>query len=121
MHLTATDAGGSGVATTEFKLDGAASYTAGSSVAVSGQGVHTIVYRSTDAAGNVEADKTAIVRIDTTAPVTVDDAPAGWSASAVTVHLSATDAGGSGVATSPRTLRGAAHRTARGQGTRATR
>ena len=77
--LSATDAGGSGVATTEYKLDGSAGFTTGSSVVVSGEGVHTLTYRSIDAAGNTEADKTATVRIDTTAPVTSDNAPSGWS------------------------------------------
>jgi hypothetical protein len=37
--------------------------------------VHTVSYRSTDVAGNVEAARTATVRIDTVAPVTTDDAP----------------------------------------------
>src|SRR5206468_1317777 len=94
----ATDLGGSGVATTEYRLDDAASWTAGTSVAIASDGVHTIAYRSTDAAGNVEAVRTATVGIDTQAPVTTDDAPAGWSASAVTVTLAAADAGASGVA-----------------------
>ena len=49
--------GGSGVATTEYKLDGAAGFTTGSSVAVTGQGVHTLSYRSVDVAGNTEADE----------------------------------------------------------------
>ena len=108
VTLSATDTGGSGLATTEYKLDGAATFTTGTSVAVSGQGVHTLAYRSTDAAGNTEADKTATVRIDTTAPVTSDDAPAGWSNTPVTVTLSAVDTGGSGLATTEYKLDGAA-------------
>src|SRR2546429_207587 len=66
VTLTATDAS-SGVATTEYKVDGAASYTTGTSVAIpapadhSNDGPHTITYRSTDAAGNTEAHKTATV------------------------------------------------------------
>ena len=97
VHLTATDNGGSGVAGTEYKLD-AGGWTSGAEVAVSGEGVHTLLYRSTDALGTVEDDKSATVRIDATAPVTTDDAPTGWSKSAVTVHLTATDDGGSGLA-----------------------
>ena len=108
VTLNGTDTGGSGLATTEYKLDGAVAFTPGTSVAVSGQGVHTLSYRSTDAAGNTEADKTATVRIDTTAPVTSDNAPAGWSNSAVTVTLTATDSGGSGLATTEYKLDGAA-------------
>jgi adhesin/invasin len=63
----------SGVASTEYRVDGG-SWTAGTSVTVnapanhSNDGMHTIDYRSTDAAGNVEATKTTHVTIDTTAP-----------------------------------------------------
>src|SRR5439155_10129807 len=90
------------------KLDGAGSYTTGTTVSVPPtDGTHTITYRSTDAATNTETAKTATVRIDTTAPVTTDNAPAGWSASAVTVTLSATDAT-SGVASTQYKIDGAA-------------
>src|SRR5207248_11024978 len=73
----------------------------------SNDGPHTITYRSTDAASNTETAKTATVRIDTMAPVTTDDAPAGWSKTAVTVHLTATDVS-SGVTTTEYKLDGAA-------------
>ena len=65
--------GGSGVDYTEFKVD-AGDWTKGSSVTVpapadhSGDGPHTILYRSTDNAGNVEQAKSCQVKIDTTAP-----------------------------------------------------
>ena len=53
----------SGVAMTEYKVDAAATYTAGTSVALGG-GTHTVAYRSTDAAGNVESpDKTFTVTV----------------------------------------------------------
>src|SRR5207247_514863 len=112
VTLAATDAS-SGVATTEYKIDGAGSFTTGSTVSLpapadhSNDGPHTITYRSTDTAANVETSKTATVRIDTTAPSTADDAPAGWRNTAVTVHLTATDAS-SGVATTEYKLDGAA-------------
>ena len=83
------------VVSTEYRLDGATDWTEGSSVPVSGDGTHTIEYRSTDAAGNVEVAKTYTVGIDTAPPVTTDDAPSGWLTAAalpVTVHLTA-DAG----------------------------
>ena len=88
---------GSGVASTVYRVDGAA-FQAGTSVAIpapadhSNDGVHSIEYRSTDNAGNVEALQTATVRIDTTLPTTTDDAPAGWSSSPVTVTLTPADA-----------------------------
>jgi len=94
VHLTATDAY-SGVKTTEYKLDDGA-WTSGTQVAVAGEGLHTIAYRSTDKVlpvGNVEADKSCTVRIDATAPLTTDDAPATWSKTPVTLHLVAADAG----------------------------
>src|SRR5205823_3130847 len=92
VTLTATDAS-SGVATTEYKIDGAATYTTGASVSIpapahhTNDGAHTITYRSTDTATNTETAKTATVRIDTTAPATTDNAPAGWNKTAVTVTL----------------------------------
>jgi len=42
-----------------------------------------------DNAGNAEAPQTVSVQIDTTPPTVSDNAPAGWSASAVTVTLNA--------------------------------
>jgi hypothetical protein len=75
VTLSATDAG-SGVARTEYRLDGSV-WTSGTHVTVkapadhSGDGVHTIDYRSVDAAGNDETDRTCAVRIDTRAPYVV--------------------------------------------------
>ncbi len=47
--------------------------TSGVDVIVTGDGARTIIYRSTDAAGNTEATRTATVLVDTLAPVTCDD------------------------------------------------
>ena len=55
VTLTAHDAG-SGVSDTRYRLDGGA-WTTGTSVTVSGDGIHALDYRSTDNAGNVEATK----------------------------------------------------------------
>jgi hypothetical protein len=87
----------SGVASTYYSLDSGFAQLYTLPVAVSGDGTHTIAYYSVDAAGNAEATKTATVRIDTTAPVTTDDAPTGWMSGTVNVHLGSTDAA-SGVA-----------------------
>ncbi|TDC56533.1 DUF1349 domain-containing protein [Micromonospora sp. KC207] len=99
VTLAATDeADGSGVATTEYQLDGATAWTAYTSpVQVSGDGAHELRFRSTDSAGNVEATKTVAVKIDATAPVSsAAFAPAnddGWHAGTVPVVLTSTDAG----------------------------
>ena len=66
----ADNAGGSGVAKTEYQLD-ARAWTSGTSLTVSGDGTHTINYRSTDNAGNIEAAKSVIVRVDTRKPTSV--------------------------------------------------
>ncbi|MFD4975499.1 ThuA domain-containing protein [Streptomyces sp. NPDC058424] len=67
VTLTATDAT-SGVAKTEYSLDGGpwTPYTA--TVTVTGEGQHELRYRSTDKAGNVEDIKAVTAKIDTKAP-----------------------------------------------------
>jgi hypothetical protein len=105
VTLTPSDAT-SGVASTQYKVDGASSWTSGTSVLVSGDGDHTVQYYSTDNAGNAESIKTVHVKIDGTNPVTTDDAPTAWQTSGVTVHLTPTDAT-SGVASTEYNLDGA--------------
>ncbi|HEY7591509.1 MAG TPA: DUF1349 domain-containing protein, partial [Actinophytocola sp.] len=58
----------SGVASTEYSLDGGAWTPYTEPVDVSGDGTHTLAYRSTDEAGNAEAEKAATIRIDGTRP-----------------------------------------------------
>lgn len=70
VGFAATDnVGGSGVASTEYSLEGGA-WTPGASVTVPAppatRTTHTILYRSSDYAVNLEADKTCLVMIDTT-------------------------------------------------------
>ena len=74
LTFTATDnTGGSGMsgglAKTEYELDTGA-WTTGTTLTISTDGIHTVNYRSTDAAGNVEASHTATVRVDASAPRT---------------------------------------------------
>ncbi|GLX11037.1 alpha-L-fucosidase [Microbispora sp. NBRC 16548] len=72
VTLKAVDeTGGSGVAKTEYKLDGGdwTAYT--EPVKVSGDGQHTLAYRSTDKAGNAEEAKTLTLTISTPATPTV--------------------------------------------------
>ncbi|QWV95820.1 cytochrome c3 family protein [Geomonas nitrogeniifigens] len=97
VTLSATDAG-SGVKSTYFKID-SGTFTAGTSFAVSGDGLHTFSYYSVDNANNTETTHVSNqFRIDTTAPVTTSTAVAGTTYSGnQTFTLSATDSG-SGVA-----------------------
>ncbi|SDT39587.1 Protein of unknown function [Jiangella sp. DSM 45060] len=70
VTLAATDAT-SGVAATEWSLDGGDWTAYDGPVAVSGDGEHELRYRSADAAGNVEDAKAVTVTVDGTAPVLV--------------------------------------------------
>ena len=113
ITLTATDnAGGSGVASTHYVLDGGAE-TTGTVVTVSAVGTHTLEFWSVDVAGNVETPhNTATFTItDTIAPVTASDNQFAYVNSA-TITLTATDnAGGSGVASTHYVLDGGAETT----------
>ncbi|MBE1485117.1 ThuA domain-containing protein [Plantactinospora soyae] len=113
VTLAATDnAGGSGVARTEYQLDGATTWTAyAEPVQVTGDGPHTLRFRSADGAGNVEETRSVEVKIDATAPVSsaafappTDD---GWHSGTIPVTLTSTDTG-SGVATLEWSLDGGA-------------
>jgi hypothetical protein len=75
VTLTADDGTGSGVALTEYDLDASGWQTYSAPFQVTGDGDHTLLYRSTDAAGNVEATNTFGFTIDTTGPVITIDAP----------------------------------------------
>ncbi|WP_284989810.1 hypothetical protein [Arthrobacter sp. efr-133-TYG-120] len=109
VNLAAVDnTGGSGVANIKYAVDGGSTVTvnaATAAVSVSGDGNHTVSYFATDLAGNASTLQTQTVKIDTTAPVvgvaSISPTPnsLGYNrTSTVTVNLSATDAGGSGVA-----------------------
>ncbi|WP_433347573.1 ThuA domain-containing protein [Microtetraspora malaysiensis] len=96
VTLTAADeADGSGVDRTEYQLDGGAWTAYTTPVIVSGDGSHTLAYRSADKAGNVENAKTLAVKVDATAPMTTVESVAanndGWHNQAVPVALTATD------------------------------
>ncbi len=90
----------SGVKATHYTLDGLAG--TGTSVAVSGDGVHTLTYSSEDVAGNKEAAKTVEVKVDGTTPtIKGGQTPAGngngWNNGDVTVSFTCADSG-SGIA-----------------------
>lgn len=67
VHLSATDAG-SGVASTEYSLDGGP-FASATEITVEGDGVHTLSYRSADRWGNVEDLRSGVVRIDAGRPL----------------------------------------------------
>jgi beta propeller repeat protein len=94
VTLTADDSGGSGVIGTVYDLDGVGNVTYSGPITVSGDGVHTLVYRSADAVGRAEEPVTAEIWIDGTAPVTTDDAGDGWHPSGFVLHLDGWDANG---------------------------
>src|SRR5205085_1424229 len=98
------DTGGSGLDKIYYTTDGSTPTTTSSvydsehkpQLTTNGQ---TIKYFSTDKAGNEEAPHSAIAHIDTASPATTDNVDANWHASALSVTLTATDSGGSGVQT----------------------
>ena len=63
VTLAATDQGGTGVERTDYSLDGGPFRRYTQPIRVSSNGVHTIAYRSTDGAGNEEAEKTVTFTI----------------------------------------------------------
>lgn len=78
VTLTRTDAL-SGVASTRYQIDGAASVAYSVPFNVSGDGTHTVSYWSVDTAGNTETSHTDTLRIDTGLPTV----PTGVNASAM--------------------------------------
>ncbi len=108
VTLTGSDsAGGSGVASLSYSIDGGSWTDYSAPFQVTGAGQHTVTYKAVDVAGNSSEPQTATITIaapDTTAPtVTATTDPAspsgsnGWFKTAAKLVLSATDAG-SGVA-----------------------
>ena len=105
--ISASDTGGSGLASLQYTLDGgpATDIASGKSFPVPGDGTHTLSATATDLAGNVSAPVSQTFIIDTVAPSatvalsgTVGNP--GFYRSAVTATVNATDnAGGSGVST----------------------
>jgi len=78
VTLSATDEG-SGVATTEYRLDGSSWIAYSGPFTVSAEGQTTLCYRSTDLAGNVEAPRCATLFIDKTPPAIDIASPADQS------------------------------------------
>ncbi|MDF2629119.1 MAG: hypothetical protein K0R39_2950 [Symbiobacteriaceae bacterium] len=99
------DANGSGIASITVSAAGAENYDPIAlpkeitQVEVKTEGVTTLTYFTTDAAGNVSQTRSVTIRIDLTAPTAAAEAPQHWVNHPVNVRLTAADeAGGSGVA-----------------------
>lgn len=98
--LSADDGDGSGVEVSEYRIGTGAWLPWSAPVAVP-DGEHTVSFRSTDAAGNTEAEQTRQVRVDTVTPATgVEQAAVEGG---VRVVLTATDATSGVAATEYRT------------------
>jgi hypothetical protein len=103
ISLSATDCG-SGIQEIRYILDGGGEVItsgASGSVSVTGEGDHTLTYRSVDQAGNIESSTTVTIRIDKTPPTIIITSPADGATYQINETLSAnygvTDTGGSGV------------------------
>jgi hypothetical protein len=72
VHLLTADSGGSGLAATEYRLQGSATWLAagGDAFTVTGEGAHVYQFRALDNAGNASSLGSCTVRIDTTKPRT---------------------------------------------------
>ena len=85
VTLTATGGDG-GVDYTEYRIEGGSWVTYTAPLGISGEGTHTVEFRSVDMAGQIESTKTLVIKIDSVAPVSSD------TVSGATVSLDATDA-----------------------------
>jgi len=104
VELTGVDVG-SGVARTQYRVDGGPFQTYSAAFEIGDDGDHLVEYRSIDRAGNAEAIQSVNVKIDSTQPTanaTVDpeEPTAGdWYDTAVELTLGGRDGSGSGVST----------------------
>ena len=122
VSLHATDGSGSGVASVRYTTDGSdPTATAGSVYggSFSVASTTTVKYRAFDNAGNAEAVNSQLIQIDSVAPtssIRCNSVVCGSSyyTSAVSVHLAATDTGGSGIDTIRYTTDGSTPTTANG-------
>jgi hypothetical protein len=124
VALNPADTGGSGVAGTQYRLQGATTWLSATGNAFtvpapadgSGDGVRSYQYQALDNAGNVSATGACAVKIDTQGPQTVatglqPDNHSGWRTTSQVVSLAASDGAGSGVSATYYTLDGSPRQT----------
>lgn len=96
------DGNGSGVAATEYSVNGGAWQAYTDEVQFTEDGSYEVAYRATDAAGNTSPVAPLVVKVDTAAPTTTltigGAAPVGTYGQPAVVTLAGADGGGSGVA-----------------------
>jgi hypothetical protein len=68
VSISASDSGGSGVSSSEYRINGGEWITYNGSINLTNDGIYTIDYRSRDNAGNVEAYNTKTIKLDKSAP-----------------------------------------------------
>lgn len=93
---TSDETGGSGGGQTEYSLDSETWIPYTGPISIDSEGTTTVYYRSVDKAGNYEAMKKLVIKIDKTPPL-ITGAPSslpnanGWYNTDVTVHFDASD------------------------------
>jgi hypothetical protein len=97
VALSASDGTGIGVAGIQYRVDGGTWQDYGGPFTVTGDGAHTVEYRSADYLGNAEGIQSLQIRIDTRSPATRPAVTGtlglnGWYTDTVTVTLAAADA-----------------------------
>ncbi|MDQ3745106.1 MAG: hypothetical protein M3444_12050 [Acidobacteriota bacterium] len=95
ITLTATDAGGSGVADTRYKVDNGQFKSYSGPFDIANEGLSVVTYFSVDNTGAQETAHFFTVKIDRTAPsISCGAADGQWHASDVSIPCTATDGGG---------------------------
>jgi outer membrane protein assembly factor BamB len=78
VTLSATDTP-SGVETTFYTIDGGSQQTYSTPFNISNSGSHTLIYWSVDRAGNIETQRSLLIKVDSVAPSSQAQASSTWS------------------------------------------
>jgi large repetitive protein len=80
----------SGAASTFYSVNGS-DFMEGQEITLEANGIYEVSYYSVDKAGNIESTQTQTVKIDSEAPVTLDNVSDSWSKTTFKVELNPTD------------------------------